>query len=89
MRLSWNVFLVFVFFDTTQGVGSSAIRASGKQNMGALSTGLAYWALGIPLTCLLVFWQTWGIQGIWIGPTAAVAFNTISYQIIVKRTNWA
>lgn len=29
MRLAWSIFLVFVFFDTTQFVGSSAIRASG------------------------------------------------------------
>ena len=56
MRLAWVVFMVFVFFDTTQGIGSSAIRASGKQSVGALITGLAYWALGIPVTCALVFW---------------------------------
>jgi MATE family multidrug resistance protein len=56
MRLAWGIFMVFVFFDTTQGIGSSAIRASGKQGMGALITGIAYWGLGIPVSCLLVFW---------------------------------
>ena len=53
--------------------------------MGAFITGVAYWALGIPLTCLLVFWKTHGIRGIWVGPTVAVLFNTIAYQIIVKK----
>lgn len=61
MRAAWLVFLIFVFFDTTQGIGSSAIRASGKQKMGSFITGLAYWAIGIPLTCMLVFWQTLGM----------------------------
>lgn len=38
---------------------------------------------------MLVFWQTWGIMGIWIGPTLAVLFNTVAYQIMVKSTNWS
>lgn len=88
MKLAWTVFTIFVFFDTTQNVGSSAIRASGRQRLGAFITGLAYWAIGIPVTCMLVFWQTWGITGIWVGPTLAVMFNTVAYQIIVKQTNW-
>jgi len=56
--------------------------------MGSLITGAGYWALGIPLTCILVFWKTLGMTGIWIGPTASVCFITIAYQIIVMRTNW-
>ena len=88
MRLCWAIFLVFAFFDTTQGIGSSAIKASGKQKVGALITGMAYWAIGIPITCMLVFWQTWGIKGIWVGPTVAVLFNTIAYHFIVKTTDW-
>ncbi len=88
MEQAWFVFLIFVVFDTTQGVGGSAIRASGKQKAGAIITGLAYFALGIPLTCLLVFWKTLGISGIWVGPTAAVAFITAAYQSIVTGTDW-
>ena len=66
----------------------SAIRATGKQKMGAFITGVAYWALGIPLTCLLVFKWTFGMLGIWMGPTVAVCFITIAYQFIVERTDW-
>lgn len=88
MRLAWTVFTIFVFFDTTQNIGSNAIRASGRQKLGAFITGIAYWTLGIPVTCVLVFWQTWGIMGIWVGPTLAVLFNTVAYQIIVKSINW-
>ena len=51
-------------------------------------TGVAYWAIGIPLCCLLVFWQSFGIKGIWIGPTASCLFITAAYHIIVKSMNW-
>lgn len=30
MRLAWTIFTIFVFFDTTQFIGTSAIRASGR-----------------------------------------------------------
>lgn len=56
--------------------------------MGACITGLGYWAVGIPITCLLVFWKSYGIVGIWIGPTASCVFITIAYQIIVTRMDW-
>lgn len=79
MHLCWNVFLVFVFFDTTQGIGSSAIRAAGKQRVGALITGAAYFAIGIPITCMLIFWGTLGIKGIWVGPLLACVFITAAY----------
>jgi len=64
------------------------MRATGLQKTGSLITGLAYWALGIPLSCALVFWQTWGIFGIWVGPTAAVIFNTLAYMILVKNMDF-
>ena len=88
MRYAWSVFLIFVFFDTTQGIGSSAIKASGRQKAGALITGMSYWAVGIPITCLLVFWQTMGIKGIWVGPTAACILITFAYHIIVMNSDW-
>ena len=69
-------------------MGGSAIRASGKQSAGSIITGSGYWALGIPLTCLLVFWKTLGIRGIWIGPTTSVFFITCAYHLIVIRTDW-
>lgn len=55
IRAAWWVFMIFVIFDTTQGICSSAIRASGKQKQGAIVTFLAYFILGIPLTLVSVF----------------------------------
>ena len=88
MQLSWVVFLIFVFFDTTQCIGGAMISASGNQTYGAIVTGAGYWALGIPVTCLLVFWKDLGIRGIWIGPTLSVMSSTTAYALIVNQIDW-
>ena len=88
IRQAWIIFNVFVVFDTTQGVAASAIRASGLQKLGAIITGLAYFAIGIPVTCLLVFKADLGIVGIWVGPTLACALNTLAYLILFAKMDW-
>ena len=88
MKLAWGVFMVFVFFDTTQNVAMSAIRASGRQKLGAIMTACAFFALGIPATLLFVFSFDLGIKGIWIGPTLSVLFLTIAYQSISSVLSW-
>lgn len=88
IKSAWFIFYWFVIFDTTQGVAASAIRASGKQKWGAILTGVSYWVFGIPITCLLVFTYDLGTFGIWVGPTFAVALNTVAYLVIFGRINW-
>ena len=88
MHKCWPIFLVFVLFDTTQGNGMAAIRASGKQKWGAIVTSSSYWGLGIPIVCLLVFKADWGIAGIWLGPTIASVYNTAAYIVIFNCINW-
>ena len=88
MARAWFLFAVFVFFDTTQGVAVSAIKASQLQKSGALITSLAYWLIGVPATLLLVFRFSWGIQGIWVGPTLAVVFLTLMYVLLFSHIDW-
>ena len=66
----------------------SAITASGLQRYGALFTACAYFVLGIPATLVFVFKYEYGIRGIWMGPTLAVAFLTVTYMIIFSNVNW-
>jgi MATE family multidrug resistance protein len=75
-------------FDTTQGVAASVLRASGNQKLGAVITFIAYWCLAIPLTLKMAFRLEFGIAGIWVGPTVACAFNTVSYLVIYERIDW-
>jgi len=82
---AWLIFTIFVIFDTTNAIGGSFIRASGQQATGAKITSAAYFVFGIPTTLLMVFWQDLGIVGIWVGPTIATLFNTISYLHLFQK----
>ena len=48
----------------------------------------AYWVFGIPLSALLVFYFDYGIKGLWVGPTFAVAYNTVLYVYISSKIDW-
>jgi len=88
MKLAWTIFVVFVFFDTTQGVAMSCISASGLQKYGAIITACAYFVIGIPATLVAVFKFDFGIKGIWMGPTLATAFLTVTYMTIFSKIDW-
>ena len=88
MSFAWPVLMVFVIFDTTQGISSSVIRGTGQQRRGSLITSTAYWLFGIPISLLCVFVFSDGIRGLWFGPTFAVLYNTICYTILINRINW-
>ena len=88
IRAAWFIFNIFVIFDTTQGIASTVLKASGKQKYGAILTFFAYFVLGIPVSIYLVFYNDKGIFGIWVGPSIACAFNTFCYLIIYKCINW-
>jgi Na+-driven multidrug efflux pump len=89
MSSAWLAFNAFVFFDTTQGIASSVLRASGRQKYGAIITGVTYFAIGIPFTCLMVFKVGLETSGIWMGPVLACALNTGAYLFIFSKIDWA
>ena len=35
-----------------------------------------------------MFYWDFGIQGLWVGPTFAVFYNTALYSIIIRRVDW-
>ena len=80
--------LVFTFFDTTQAVGGSVVRAAGKQGIGAFVTSTSYWACGIPLSYYCAFKMEFGIKGLWFGPTVSVILMTILYNMIIGCIDW-
>jgi Na+-driven multidrug efflux pump len=88
MMLAWPVLMVFVIFDTTQGIASACVRGTGQQRLGSLVTSTAYWLFGIPLSLLCTFVWNDGIRGLWFGPTFAVTYNTVCYQILIAKIDW-
>lgn len=85
---AWPVLIIFTLFDTTQAMGMSIIRASGKQAFGAFITGTAYFVFGIPTSYYFAFVKDQGCRGLWWGPTLAVAYNTLWYNVIIYRMDW-
>ena len=85
---AWPILILFTLFDTTQAMGMSVIRASGKQTFGAIITGTAYFLFGIPVSYWLAFQKDMGCRGLWWGPTVAVAYNTLWYNVIILRMDW-
>lgn len=82
------IFVVFVFFDTTQGVAMNAIRASQSQSLGAILKTTAFWLLGLFVTLILVFKYSYGIKGVWLGPAIATMSLTFVYMITLNRIEW-
>jgi Na+-driven multidrug efflux pump len=60
------------------------MRATGKQKTAAMITFIAYWVIGIPISCMLVYAYGKGLRGLWTGPTFATAFNTGCYLYIFQ-----
>ena len=52
---AWPILILFTLFDTTQAMGMSVIRATGKQGLGAIITATAYFVIGIPFSYYFAF----------------------------------
>ena len=85
---AWPILIFFTFFDTTQAMGMSLIRATGKQGLGAIITGTAYFVIGIPCSYYFAFVRGQDIRGLWWGPTLATLYNTLWYNLIIVRIDW-
>jgi MATE family multidrug resistance protein len=80
---AYPLMLCYVFFDCIQCVGAGIIRGLGKQGRSSIGTVIGYWGIGIPVALINVFALEWGLVGLWIGPTLAIAFNFCFYFRIV------
>ena len=89
MKQAWNVFIIYAFFDTTQGVAMGAIRGSQQQKCGAIVTAIAFWLVGIPAALVLVFAYPYRIVGIWVGTALAVAVMTVAYVVNLSCMDWS
>ena len=69
-------------------MGGSVVRSTLNQGKGTLFNFIAYFVCGIPISFYLAFNKDMGITGIWIGPAFAVAFLTLSYNLVIVRIKW-
>ena len=88
MRAAWLVFLAYNIFDTIQIMGSSVMRAALKMGWGTIFNFIGYFICGLPLSWYCAFKLEMGIAGIWIGPTFAAAFLSITYNMMIASVDW-
>ncbi|KAB5592883.1 MATE efflux family protein [Ceratobasidium theobromae] len=80
---------VFQVVDGMSAVTGGALRARGKQSLGALVNVTAYYVIGIPLGVYLAFWWDMKLQGLWIGLASALFYSAVVSAYVVLRTDWA
>jgi hypothetical protein len=48
----------------------------------------SYWVIGIPLSMIAMFCFDLELEGVWYGPTTAVAINYCVYTWILRMQDW-
>lgn len=62
----------FELFDGLQIVATGALRGAGDTHTAMLTHLVGYWVIGLPVAYALCFPARWGVEGIWVGLTAAL-----------------
>ncbi|GAB1522295.1 ethionine resistance protein [Rhizoctonia solani] len=80
---------LFQIVDGMNAVTGGALRARGKQSLGALVNVTAYYVVGIPLGIYLAFWWNMELRGLWIGLATALFYSAVVSAYVILRTNWS
>jgi len=82
------VVAAFMIVDGVQVVSSGVLRGCGRQKIGAISTFVAFYIVGLPTGALLCFLTDVGLMGYWIGLAVALFAACCISTTIVFRTDW-
>ncbi|KAH1179081.1 hypothetical protein KIL84_000412 [Mauremys mutica] len=88
--VSWvmPVYVAVHVFEAGCCVTSGVLRGMGKQKIGAILNAVGYYAVGLPLGCVLLFVARIGMRGLWVALLIS-AFIPASCSIIyIGRMNW-
>jgi MATE family multidrug resistance protein len=80
---------IFQISDSTQAISAGLLRGIKDVKIPTLFIAIAYWAIGIPIGCLLAFYFEMGAAGIWlgfiIGLTLSAVFLSLRFRKIAGR----
>ena len=83
----WIVLLVpYSAFDALQGVAVGSLRGIGRNGLAAASNCFSFFCFGLPIGWLLAIHAGWGLAGVWVGLTAAVASSSL---LALAALRWA
>ena len=83
------VIAVFQIADAINSCVQGIFRGSGRQALGAKLNFVAYYAIGVPIGCILGFQFHLGVIGLWIGMSVGLFVTAIVGLKIVSETNWS
>ena len=68
---------IFQISDSTQAISAGLLRGIKDVRVPTFFIAIAYWAIGIPVGCLLAFHYKMGAAGIWTGFIVGLTFSAI------------
>jgi MATE family multidrug resistance protein len=81
---------LFQISDSTQSISAGLLRGIKDVKIPTFFIAIAYWAIGIPVGCLLAFYYNMGAAGIWMGfitgLTFSAAFLSFRFRKMVRKS---
>jgi MATE family, multidrug efflux pump len=68
---------LFQISDSTQAISAGLLRGIKDVKVPTVFIAIAYWAIGIPVGCLLAFYFKMGAAGIWTGFITGLTFSAV------------
>ncbi|CAO1633089.1 unnamed protein product [Sympodiomycopsis kandeliae] len=79
---------LFQIWDGVAGVAGGILRGTGRQHLGAYLNMVAYYVIALPLGAWITFSWGWGLEGMWVGLTIALAISSVGGLILCVKTDW-
>ena len=75
----------FQISDSTQAISAGLLRGIKDVKIPTIFIGIAYWAIGIPVGCLLAFYYKMGAVGIWIGFITGLSLSALFLTLRFRK----
>jgi MATE family multidrug resistance protein len=76
---------LFQISDSTQSISAGLLRGIKDVKVPTFFIAIAYWAIGIPVGCLLAFYFKMGAAGIWTGFIAGLTFSAAFLSLRFRK----
>ncbi len=76
---------LFQISDSTQSISAGLLRGIKDVKVPTYFIAIAYWAIGIPVGCLLAFYFNMGAAGIWTGFIAGLTFSAMLLSLRFRK----
>ncbi|KAG1658935.1 hypothetical protein FOA52_007127 [Chlamydomonas sp. UWO 241] len=68
---------------------AGVLRGCGRQKIGATINLIAYWGIGLPISCVLAFKMGLGAMGLWTGLACTASLQSLYLSAVVFRFDWS